>query len=376
MILSPDQRSAIDAVLAWHADSSSPQTLTLGGYAGTGKTTVIRELLDVLGRYEVVVCAFTGKAAAVLRAKGVSATTMHRVIYAPELLCRNCDEVAEDEGCVKCETDEHLELQFTRVPKLEALLVIVDEASMLSRPLVEDLLSFGVKVLFVGDHGQLEPIGDDPGLMAEPDLRLEEIHRQAEGSSIIQFAHLLRKGVHPGSWIGDSQVEIRAGAQGAELSKYDIVLCGFNRTRVHVNRSIRRERGFEGDPQPGERMICLQNDADMGIFNGQLFTVTAVRGGSRDLLVLDLEDDVGERHLKTPILREQLGLEKKEGRAPRGIGLFDFGYCLTVHKSQGSEWPRVAVLDQVASAWSATRWRYTAASRASQSLHYYLPTRR
>ncbi len=104
-------------------------------------------------------------------------------------------------------------------------------------------------------------------------------------------------------------------------------------------------------------------------------TVTDVHGASEDILVIDFEDDAGERYLKVPILQRQLGQERKEDWVPRGLGQFDFGYCMTVHKAQGSEWERVAVLEQLAPVWTPERWRYTAATRASRVLHYYLSER-
>ena len=377
LILSPDQASAVAQVMAWLRDSDD-QTLTLGGYAGTGKTTVVSRLIQLVGRGRVAVCAFTGKAAAVLRSKGVEASTMHRLIYAPDLVCEDCMVAAHIEGCPECFSRSFLKIRFLRVPEIDADLVIVDEASMLSTRLVEDLLSFDVKVLFVGDHGQLEPVGDDPGIMAEPEIRLEQIHRQAEGSAIIQFAHLLRNGAHPATWTGGREVTVRTGLRGIDLESYDAILCGYNRTRVAVNARVRERRGFEGDPAPGERLICLHNDPDLGVFNGMLVTVTAIHGRQadrEDLLVIDFEDDDGQRYPKIPILRRQFGEEKKEDWVPRGVGQFDFGYCMTVHKAQGSEWERVAVLEQLAPVWTAERWRYTAATRASRQLHYYLSER-
>lgn len=133
--------------------------------------------------------------------------------------------------------------------------------------------------------------------------------------------------------------------------------------------------GFLDELSPGERLICLQNDPDLGVYNGMLATVTEIHGTSNDLIVAALQDEMGEEFPRMPILRRQLGKEKKEEWVPRGIGQFDYGYCITCHKSQGSSWPRVAVLDQVAPIWTPERWRYTAATRASQELHYFLSER-
>lgn len=370
-MLSPDQQRAFDQILRWY-ETEDAQTLTFGGYAGTGKTTLVRELVGAFPGQVIAICAPTGKAAAVLRQKGVAASTVHRLIYAPSTICEACNLVVdEEEVCPGCETDEHLRVRFARVPLLECDLVIVDEASMLDVRLVEDLQSFDTKILYVGDHGQLEPVGDDPRLMVNPQVVLEQIHRQAAGSPIIQFAHMLRQGGAPASWTDDGDVRVRRGLKNVDLSTYDIVLCGLNTTRVAVNARIRHRRGFSGAPSEGERMICLQNDSELGIYNGMIVTVTDFRGENDDAYVLDFEDDVGERFCNIPVLREQFGKEKKPVRRVRDFAVFDWGYCLTCHKAQGSQYKRVAVLDQ--SRRKASRWRYTAATRASETLDYFLP---
>ncbi len=344
--LSPDQARALEEVERWIG--SPKKRLRLGGYAGTGKTTLIRMLID---RHSASVCAFTGKAAFVLRSKGVPASTMHRLLYKP----------VQSGG----------EVQFVLVPELATELVIVDEASMVDKNLMRDLESFPVKVLYVGDHGQLEPVGDDPGLMHNPDVRLEQIHRQASGSPIIQFAHHVREGNPPRSF--GPEAEVVVGAQGAALLEYDAILCGFNATRVDINRRVRAQLGFEGPlPLPGERVICLRNHREYGVFNGMQASVVTVEPAGRHRLDMVVEDDLGNR---SPAMRcdaRQFGAPttrtSKESRYE--IALWDWGYALTVHKSQGSEWPRVLVLEQIASSWSPARWMYTAATRASERLTY------
>lgn len=377
MELSDDQRAAFRAIMRWFLEGEATR-LTFGGYAGTGKTTLIRAVLDRLGRdVRVAVCAFTGKAVSVLRGKGIPASTVHRLIYVPEMTCTRCDVRVDRDGfCQRCESDEHAKLRSRLVPILQLDLIVVDEASMLNAGMVQDLESFGVKVLYVGDHGQLEPIGDDPGIMAAPDVRLETIHRQAEGSPVVKFAHMLRVGDRPATWTDRGDVEVRVGLGSVDLSSYDAILCGYNRTRVALNDRVRRIRGFSGPPAVGERLICLQNDHDVGLFNGMLVTVTRSRGASADAHVLDFIDDAGDEYFKVPVLKSQFGKEKKPDRRVRGVGVFDWGYAMTVHKSQGSEWSRVAVLEQIAPTWTASRWRYTAATRASSRLDYFLSERR
>lgn len=353
--LSPDQAKAMDAIRKWL--KSGRKRLTLGGYAGTGKTTLIREIRK---EARASVCAFTGKAAHVLTTKGVEASTIHRLIYQPYDECTKCKRDAEDCRCKK----PKIETRFRKVPMLPCNLVVVDEASMVNRELLVDLESFRVPVLYVGDHGQLEPVGDDPGLMRDPEIRLEQIHRQAAGSPVIQFAHHVRKGGRPTSFGEDAAVRV---GLPANLTDFDIVLCGYNKTRVAVNAAIRKRLGFSGDlPMEGERVICLRNDRNFGIFNGMLGTVKKVDGG------LTVEDDLGFEFLDMPFEPDQFGAEKTIGDTPRGLTLWDFGYCLTAHKSQGSEWDRVLVAEQIASIWSAQRWRYTTATRAAKRLVYCL----
>lgn len=360
--LSPDQAKAMDAIRAWL--KSGRKRLTLGGYAGTGKTTLIREIRKEAA---AAVCAFTGKAAHVLTTKGVDASTIHRLIYQPIDMCLKCNREADECRCKK----PKIETRFVKVPMLPCNLVIVDEASMVSRDLLTDLESFRVPVLYVGDHGQLEPVGDDPGLMHNPEIRLEQIHRQAAGSPIIKFAHHVRKGGAPESF-GEHAVS-RFGLP-SDLTDFDIVLCGYNKTRVAVNAAIRRRRGHEGDlPKIGERVICLRNDRNFGIFNGMLATVTKIE---EQLGLLSVEDDMGTPFVDLPFEAEQFGAEKTLGDTPRNTTLWDFGYCLTAHKSQGSEWDRVLVAEQIASVWSPQRWRYTAATRAAKSLVYCRSERR
>lgn len=391
MELSPDQQTALDGVKAWLL--TDRPTLTLGGYAGTGKTTVIAKLLADLGEENVSVCAFTGKAASVLRNKGVPASTMHSLIYQPEKWCDTCERISETIGkggrtCAECEKPT-VRTKFVRVPFADIPFVIVDEASMLNMNHVVDLEELVPKVLYVGDHGQLEPIGRDPGIMRNPELRLEKIHRQAEKSPIINFAHHVRLQRSPQAWpekaavdywnakLDAGGVKVRNGLRpsGTMLNQADVVLCGYNNTRVAVNRALRRLRGFTDDlPEPGERLICLQNDSELGLFNGLLVTVLnrTVKKFRYGHPSYDLVDDMGKEYFNVQMNADQFGQEKKLDRTRKGLGVFDFGYCMTVHKSQGSEWGKVAVLEQIAGSWESARWRYTAATRASEQLEWWI----
>lgn len=357
--LSKRQKRAIDKISDWVSDGDE-QTLSLGGYAGTGKTTLIKYLDEYDDRVAIV--SFTGKAVSVLHQKGVKrATTLHHLIYRP------CGE--DDEGDVVFTTKGH-------IGPVE--LVIVDEASMISKRLHDDLENVANKILYIGDHGQLEPIGYDPGIMRNPDFRLERIHRQAKGSEIIRYAHHVREEGHPMEWDGSVDVETRKWWPQDDIHTFDAVLCGYNRTRHHANRQIREARGYTSDiPEVGETLICLYNNRQWGVHNGLQVVVTGVRShDDPDGLWISYTDYEG-RGCEVPIYVPQLGVSEKferEEQVREDFTLFDWGYALTVHKSQGSEWDSVCVIHETGS-WNMPRWSYTAATRAAKKLTYIVRDR-
>lgn len=374
--LSKDQLAALEQVSQWIHEPTQLRK-TLGGYAGTGKTTLIRTVVRNFGHLRPAVCAYTGKAAAVLLSKGVQASTIHRLIYATKIYCGLCGDperpstVTEAGVCKACDSDDYLERDYRLRESLPHDLIIVDEASMLSTPLLSDLESFGKPLLLVGDHGQLEPVGDDPKIMREPEIRLERIHRQAESSPIIGFAHFLREGGNPEEWKG-SGVQVRRGAPPkVELLDYDVILCGYNRLRISVNSTMRKMLGHHGDPQPGERLICLRNDNEQGLYNGLLVTITSCTRRRGELLA-SFVDDVGNNWTNVRLDEDRLAERPARKFGRRGVAHMTFGYALTVHKAQGSEWPRVLVFEDIAPTWEAARWRYTAATRAAHGLSYCL----
>ena len=362
MQLSDDQATAVAAIEDWLRRWELDPTLAFtgdkrfvfGGLAGTGKTTIVSYLVDTLtdaGRL-VRVTAPTGKAAHVLRSKGVDASTLHSLIYRSRFTDRGW--------------------KHSLVPEIAADLVIVDEASMLSTQLVNDVESFGIPVLYVGDHGQLEPVDDDPEIMKHCNVKLEKIHRQAEGSSIIQFAHRVRAGLSIGSDAGED-VELASRFCKRHFRTADVVVCGFRATRCRLNHAIRGVRGFEGfDPQVGETVICLANtlikqgeSSGQAIFNGLSAKVLHVHRGRRELRVLTDDD----RELLVKYWAPQFGA--RETANPRVAGantLWDWGYAITAHKSQGSSYDTIAVLDETHPQWDTARWRYTAATRAVEKL--------
>lgn len=357
LTLTPEQSAVVDYILSWVRQGG--HWMTFGGYAGTGKTTVIRELVELLPSSAVI--APTGKAAQVLRRKGVDARTAHSWLY----------------GAPDDEDDHGNPVWGDAEPESRPDLVICDESSMVYRDLFNDMLGTGLRFLFVGDHGQLEPVGENPNLMKEPHVRLETIMRQASESPILSFAHHVRNGGylteqrHPGLTVAQRNGQAR---DTEWLASFDQIIVAFNRTRCAVNRFIRATTGRRGVLVPGDKVICLRNDRKKGLFNGLMGYVEAVRPmvGGADAVRFDFRSDEGRlfRDLLAPV--DQFGAEKPlpYSGVPREMALFDYGYAITCHKSQGSEWDKVLVVEGWGDHWEMARWRYTAATRAARELTY------
>ena len=241
---------------------------------------------------------------------------------------------------------------------------------MIDKRLHNDLENAANKILYVGDHGQLEPIGYDPGLMKDPQIRLERIHRQAENSHIIRFAHHLRQGYGVDCWVPSDDVRFEVPET---FANFDAILCGYNKTRHKFNGYVRHHRGFKGPvPQVGETLICLQNNRNMGIFNGMQIVVERIKRYSSKSAGVTFTDALGFRRQVT-IYLPQLGTSHQHFREEGmwdAYGYFDWGYALTVHKAQGSEWDNVCVVEEGMGSWDAARWRYTAVTRAAKNLTY------
>lgn len=354
--LTDEQQSAVETLVRCERDVQ-----TLGGYAGCGKTTVIKELVNRLPGFAV--CAYTGKAADVLRRKGVPATTIHSLIYRA---------VPDEDGNVTFEQRSPWEF--------EPRGIIVDEASMVPKPIYDDLLRYDAPLIFVGDHGQLEPVGGgDFNLMASPQVTLTTIHRNA--GEIARFAEHLREGGTAQSWVDveldrtyDPQINIVTPDQLGSISGIDEncqLICAYNRTRTSLNAMVRKQLGFpDGKPCAGDRVICLQNSREHGVFNGMQGNIARI---DRRTLTLDLgEMSNGERHwIAMPYVPSAFGSETKPEYSRDAVP-FDWAYCVTAHKAQGDEWGHVVAVEQRCQHWDHRRWSYTVASRAKLRLTWVL----
>ena len=363
---SSQQDDALRDVARWLSNRDS-QVFRLFGFAGTGKTTLARHLAEGVDG-EVVFGAFTGKAAHVLRQKGCAgASTLHSLIYRPA----GTSDDDEDEG-----GEQPLFAIRRDAPASEADLIIIDECSMVDEELGRDLLSFGVPVLVLGDPAQLPPVkGGGFFTEHEPDVMLTEVHRQAADNPIIRMSMDVREGrdLDYGTY-GDSRMIRRGDINSEVILETDQVLVGMNRTRRLYNNRIRELLGYrDWRPAAGEKLVCLRNDKKKGLLNGGTWNVAASRSPRKGMLRLDVEpdDEVLAKKVAVSIAPEffQGTYEKLPYPKRRRSDEFDYGYALTVHKSQGSQWDNVVLFDESgAFREHRDRWLYTGITRAAETL--------
>ncbi|MHB0951848.1 MAG: ATP-dependent DNA helicase [Allorhizobium sp.] len=371
MQFSPQQDEALKAVSRWLKEGRSP-VFRLFGYAGTGKTTLARHFAENVDG-EVLFAAFTGKAAQVLRSRGASnAKTIHSLIYRPR-----GEEAVEDEETGKTSISPMFSIN-RQSPVAKAALIVIDECSMVDEQLGKDLMSFGTPILVLGDPGQLPPVsGGGFFTEHEPDCLLTDIHRQARDNPIIELAMHIREGkeIMYGDY-GTAKVISKNEVTQDLVLGADQVLVGTNKTRRRYNKRLRELKGFTVDyPQAGDKLVCLRNDQVKGLLNGSLWQVMTssretVKPGI-NLLIKPEEDDMDRGAAKIKLLKA--AFEDVEGEIPwttrKRYDEFDYGYALTVHKAQGSQWNDVVLFDE---SWAfrdtRERWLYTAVTRAAETL--------
>ena len=392
---SPQQETALARVDTWLQSDSNP-FFYLGGYAGTGKTTLAKHFAS--GLDNVVYAAYTGKAALQLQKSGVDAQTVHSLIY--KLVMPSVKAIAELEQKLAATNDPieaegyAIELKKMKDPHFvineesklnNADLLVLDECSMINKEMADDLLDFGVPILVLGDPGQLPPVSGEGFFTANsPDYFLEEIHRQALDNPIIAAS------MHAREWgaikaMDGKHVQIihnREAMKDAMLTA-DKVMVGKNKTRLGVNKAFRSFKGFS-DPYPieGDTLICLRNYRDKGLLNGLFAEV--VKGEIHDVdnfkIQTTIKTELGSTLHDLPIFTgffDDYSDPNASKNAPfflrKSAFEFDYGYAITVHKSQGSQYPTAFLWDDGMFNWDMSmrkKWLYTAITRASDTFIY------
>lgn len=362
------QAAAIKAVHDWMKDPRGPQVFRLFGYAGTGKTTIAKAIREGISGH-VSFAAFTGKASLVLRGKGChGASTIHSLIYKPQM---------GPNGTAIYKINRNSPVSTSK-------LVIVDECSMVDQTLGEDLLSFGTRILVLGDPFQLPPVrGEGFFTQHRPDAMLTDVRRQAQDNPIIYLSMMIREGkaLQVGAY-GDTRLITRKDVRQEDVLGADAVLIGMNTSRVSYNRRIRHLLGVD-DPLPviGDRLICLKNDHQMGLINGGMFDVDSVSQptskGLISMKVASLDDPNLADPFPVTCYRNFFENTKDalHWKMLRGTQQFDYGRAITTHKAQGSQFDHPYVFDESAVfRENADRWLYTATTRAAEKLTLVLPS--
>jgi exodeoxyribonuclease V len=406
--LSDDQEVAYSTIANWlasggkvHPKQTNPQLLTLGGYAGSGKSTLTSVLAKEFGKsIRFAFCALSGRAASILgtklRAQGVQfgegghyCGTIHSLIYRP---------IEDEKGEV---------MYWAKNPKIDYDVIVLDEASMISEDIFKDLSSYGIDILAVGDHGQLPPIEGRFSLMQDPILRLEQIHRQAQDNPIINLSMQIRTtGKIPTSFKDNKHISLvkksdsvdfmrqaYQGKQDPEDLLDTAVLCYRNATRTRLNTMIRNIvfGNISAVPLSNDLVICLRNVKNRNskhppMYNGYRgYFVSGVTneddhfwGGKINFPYEDIEVRVKN------LCKHQFGFQKTfssfDELATFGMKvkhwsdvglLFDYGYAITTHKAQGSQFDNVILFNERPAPVSEDnyrRWIYTSVTRSVDKL--------
>lgn len=430
---SDTQTRAIAAIKDWFQDRTrEQQVFRLFGYAGVGKSTVLKFALEELGLEPhkssrdggscvpgVVTATFTGKAALVLRRKGTPARTIHSLIYS--VIEATEEEIAEAKK--KIEEAEQNALRLTgfertaaeaaieamrqalrdmKRPRFalnpqsdaaEAKLIVLDEVSMVGEEMARDLMSFAKPILVLGDPGQLPPIkGEGAFTKDTPDVMLTEIHRQAGESAIIRLATMARQGQPIGFGQYDTYVwkMRKTDVTPEQCLRGGQVICGMNATRLQLNNAMRRAAGL-GDTAlptgPGEKIICLKNQNDLSLINGMFVTLDDIVDEGSLFFSASVTDEEGNRigppgsdggrarlriykgHFEDHFALDR-GRHDRDWKEKRNLTEATFGWAITAHKAQGSSWRNVIVWDDGLgkTPTDRARWLYTAITRAEQGL--------
>ena len=365
--------------------------VTISGYAGTGKSTLVKFIIDALDveKDKVAYSTFTGKAAEVLRKKGnKNAMTLHKLLY---------DSFPKPGG------------GFMRIPKkvLEYTIIVVDEVSMVPKSMINILLAHKVFIIFLGDPFQLSQFDKKEAhtILDHPNVFLDQIMRQAEESEIIRLTMKIRE---------RKPIEYTQGNEVVVCQKKDLVtgmmtwadqiICATNATRISLNNQMRELIGYSGLPQEGEKMICLHNywedfsdDGESVLVNGMTGTIKNPFKTFRDapryvkmrdhrMPIIQAEFTSDDDHHYSAIEMDehmiQIGepfLDWREsyalGKLKNKIGdiiprQFAFGYAITCWKAQGSEFEKVLAIEEghPFDRLEHAKYLYTCCTRATNKL--------
>lgn len=385
MILSNQQNKAAKLIKDWylHFNIKIKPYFVLGGVAGSGKSSIISYVLNELGNPIHEIATYTGMAACVLIRKGnETAKTIHRLIYNTKAI----EDKETKKTIILTELKPKEELSHIK-------LIVIDECWMVPDNLIKDLMYFGIPILFAGDPGQLDPIYGKNSL--EPDFFLDEPHRQALDSPILLLANYARNKEWNKIRVGNYGDSVRVFSEDSFhescITDSDQIICGKNATVNRLNKFYRLNYlGFKDlFIRNNEKLVCLKNNwsvynnyNNINLVNGLIGNAVDIRikpkagiyminfkifsGEFEDVLVDKFEFEGKELDDFTQLMRipyEDQGLK---------FNLFQYGYAITTHKSQGSEFPYVTLFFEPLRKDIAHKMLYTGITRASEKLDIIL----
>jgi exodeoxyribonuclease-5 len=387
MILNHGQEVCAKRFLRWWKRKNfiDEPTFEITGAAGTGKTTLVRYLIEEIGLTfkEVIFMAYVGKATLALAKQGLPAQTIHSAI---------CDisyvTVKDSKGKPLRDPDGK---KITRVvfSKKEFLpehirLLVVDEGRMVPEDLAEWILSYHIPVIVLGDLNQLDPVMGDPYFLNKPDARLTEIMRQAKDSPIPYLAKKVIDGrpLMVGT-DGDGKINIVSEANESEVDLLgsDVIICRRNKTRISINDYIRLflKKFDTKEPMVGDKIICRKNNWDrfnhdnVPLVNGMIGYITDIdyEHMTKYKMPFDFQPEDFDSFLGVLMDRKLFNLIGTDTSMMKtNYDIFEYGYAITCHLAQGSQYNSVIVKLEN-SGWqskNSRKWLYTAVTRAIDRL--------
>lgn len=366
-----DQEMLIDKLISWYKhDTLSKPWFSYSGAAGTGKTTVIKAFIDRMGftEDEYICAAYVGKAVLNLQKNNLPSSTIHSLIYRPIM------EITKlDNGKTK------LKIRFVKKDELSPYLklIVIDEGSMVNDSMRDELLSFKIPIVFLGDMNQLPPVFGASSVMLHPDFILRQIMRQAEDDPIVQLSQMVLRDepLYVGSY-GESNV-LPSYQIDDPILEYGMVICAKNMTKDMINAKIHQDilHRPNDDLYIGDTVICKQNNwgvisDNFSLTNGLIGKVldvdrhTARKGFYRITFQPDfMKNPFEDVELDLAYFRADYPTRKDYGMSK--YTKFEFGWAITAYASQGSEADKVLFFDEgFGDPDLNKRTKYTAITRA------------
>lgn len=386
-ILTEEQQSLVQDCYNWFYNDTD-LVFEFAGGPGTGKSFVLDFIIKYLGinRNNIAPMAYTGAAAVNMRTKGLlNAGTIHSWIYHTNISPR----IDKSGNYIMDEYFNRPKEGLDFIPKVELediKLIIIDEAYMVPFEMKKDIEKFGIKIIACGDWNQLPPINSKPAYLTNRNVHLlTKTMRQAENSNIVKLAYYVLNGFPiSNGYYGDVLVINEDELTDQMIMSSDVVICSKNSTREYYNNKIRELYGFHNKlPEYGERIICRSNNKyevveDINLANGLIGTVTNfpdVSGFDGKTFSMSFKPDLlsSSFNIKASykyfIASHQQKEALKYDKYLEGEK-FEFGYCITSHLSQGSQFDNVIVIEEPMMGNINNRLSYVAITRAKKQLIY------